>query len=67
MLNTLEQIELRISHVVKLFGGVLPENLLVADVDTGHRRADEHLMAGPQLGKDKPTQDEVDKLFGQKD
>jgi chemotaxis protein CheZ len=66
VLNTLEQIELRISHVVKLFGGVLPENLLVEDVDTGHRRADEALMAGPQLAKDKPTQDDVDKLFDSK-
>ena len=66
VLNTLEQIELRISHVVKLFGGVLPENLLVEDVDNGKRRADEDLMAGPQLGKDKPSQDDVDKLFSGK-
>ncbi len=63
VLNTLEQIELRISHVVKLFGGVLPENLLVGDVDTGHRRADEDLMSGPQFDKDKTTQEDVDKFF----
>lgn len=64
VLNTLEQIELRIGRLVKLFGGKLPETLRVGDIDTGHRRADEDLLNGPQLGKDKPSQDEVDKLFG---
>lgn len=63
VLNTLEQIELRISRLVKLFGGKLPDTLLVGDIDTGHRRPDEDLLNGPQLGKDKPSQDEVDKLF----
>ena len=65
VLNTLEQIEFRIAHVVKLFGGDLPKNLVVGDIDNGHRRPDEDLMAGPQLSKDKPTQDDVDKLFSQ--
>ena len=64
VLNTLEQIEFRISRLVKLFGGTLPENLLVEDIDNGHRRADEDLLNGPQLSKDKPSQDEIDKLFG---
>ncbi len=63
VLNTLEQIEFRISAVVKLFGGALPENLEVGDIDNGRRRPDEDLMDGPQLGKDKPSQDDVDKLF----
>lgn len=63
VMNTLEQIELRITRVVKLFGGSLPENLLVEDVDNGRRRPDEDLMDGPQLGKNKPSQDDVDALF----
>lgn len=64
VLNTLEQIEFRITRLVKLFGGTLPENMLVEDIDNGHRRPDEDLLNGPQLSKDKPTQEEIDKLFG---
>jgi chemotaxis protein CheZ len=63
VLNTLEQIEFRISRLVKLFGGTLPENMMVEDIDNGHRRADEDLLNGPQLSKDKPSQDDIDKLF----
>jgi chemotaxis protein CheZ len=63
VLNTLEQIELRIGRLVKLFGGKLPERLNIEDIDNGHRRADEDLLNGPQLSKDKPSQDDVDKLF----
>ncbi len=63
VLNTLEQIELRITRLVKLFGGALPDNLMVEDIDTGRRRADEDLLNGPQLSKDKPSQDDIDKLF----
>ena len=63
VLNTLEQIELRIGRLVKLFGGTLPDRLNVEDVDTGHRRADEDLLNGPQLANAKPTQDDIDKLF----
>ncbi|MDX2095804.1 MAG: hypothetical protein SFW64_07710, partial [Alphaproteobacteria bacterium] len=63
VLNTLEQIEFRITRLVKLFGGSLPENLLVEDIDNGHRRSDESLLNGPQLSKDKPSQDDIDKLF----
>jgi chemotaxis protein CheZ len=65
VLNTLEQIEFRISRLVKLFGGTLPENLMVEDIDNGHRRPDEDLLNGPQLSKDKPSQDDIDKLFSQ--
>lgn len=64
VLNTLEQIELRISRLVKLFGGTLPDRLNIEDVDNGHRRPDEDLLNGPQLSAAKPTQDDIDKLFG---
>lgn len=63
VLNTLEQIELRISRLVKLFGGTLPDRLNVEDIDNGHRRPDEDLLNGPQLSNAKPTQDDIDKLF----
>ena len=63
VLNTLEQIEFRITRLVKLFGGSLPENLQVEDIDNGHRRPDEDLLNGPQLSKDKPSQDDIDSLF----
>lgn len=65
VLNTLEQIEFRIARLVKLFGGELPENLILGEIDTGRRRADEDLLNGPQLAKDKPSQDDIDKLFSQ--
>lgn len=63
VLKTLEQIELRVGNLIKLFGGQMPENLNVGEIDTGHRRADEDLMNGPQLGN-APSQDDIDKLFG---
>ncbi len=63
VLNTLEQIEFRIARLVKLFGGHLPENMDVDDIDNGNRRADEDLMNGPQLSGAKPSQDDIDKLF----
>lgn len=63
VLNTLEQIELRISRLVKLFGGALPEHINIDDVDTGRRRPDEDLLNGPQLSANKPTQEEIDKMF----
>lgn len=62
--KTLEQIELRIGNLIRLFGGKLPENIAVGEVETGGpRRADEDLMNGPQLKNEAPTQDEIDKLF----
>lgn len=64
VLNTLEQIELRIGRLVKLFGGKLPERLNVEDIDNGHRRPDEDLLSGPQFSGAKPSQDDIDKLFG---
>ncbi len=62
VLKTLEQIELRVGNLVKLFGGTLPEGYQVGEIETGTKRADEHLLNGPQLG-DKPSQDDIDKLF----
>lgn len=62
VLKTLEQIELRVGNLVKLFGGTLPEGYKVGEIETGPRRADEDLLNGPQLGA-KPNQDDIDKLF----
>lgn len=63
VMSTLEQIELRVGRLVKLLGGDIPDSIKVAAIDTGNRRADEDLCNGPQLGKNKPSQDDVDKLF----
>lgn len=63
VLGTLEQIELRVNRLVKLFGGTLPENPAIAPLIKGAGRPDEDLCNGPQLGKDKPSQDDIDKLF----
>jgi chemotaxis protein CheZ len=63
VMSTLEQIELRVGRLVKLLGGDLPDSVKIASIDTGKRRADEDLLNGPQLGKDKPSQADVDKLF----
>lgn len=63
VMATLEQIELRLSRLIKLFGGTLPEGVVVAPLVTKTQRADEDLMSGPQLSNSKPTQDDIDKLF----
>mgnify|MGYP000338337438 CR=1 FL=1 len=63
VMNTLEQIEMRVGRLVKLLGGEMPESIKVTEIDTGKRRADEDLLNGPQMGKDKPSQDDIDKLF----
>jgi len=63
VLKTLEQIELRIGNVIKLFGGQLPEGFMVGEIETAPRRPDEDLMDGPQLSTNKPSQDDIDKLF----
>ena len=65
VLKTIEQIELRVGNLVKLFGGQLPDGFKTGEIDLGNRRADEDLMNGPQLSKDKPSQDDIDKLFAQ--
>ena len=63
VLKTLQQVELRVGNLVRLFGGTLPNGFQVGAIDIGARRADEDLLNGPQLGKDKPSQEEIDKLF----
>ena len=65
VLKTIEQIELRVGNLIKLFGGQLPEGMAFGEIETSARRADEELMNGPQLDKDKPSQDDIDKLFAQ--
>lgn len=66
VLTTLEQVELRVNRLIKLFGGELPNVSAIADIDTGKaRRADEDLLNGPQLNKNKPSQDDIDKLFAE--
>lgn len=64
VLKTLEQIELRIGNLITLFGGQLPPGYVVGEIDTGTpKRPDEDLLNGPQLSKDTPNQDDIDKLF----
>lgn len=64
VLSTLEQVELRINRLVKLFGGELPTVAAVMELETGKaRRPDEDLLNGPQLSGSKPSQDDIDKLF----
>lgn len=64
VLKTFEQIELRVNNLIKLFWN--DESEVVGYTPTAtpvSARPDEHLMEGPQLDKDKPSQDDIDKLF----
>ncbi|MBN66883.1 MAG: hypothetical protein CMM94_04875 [Rickettsiales bacterium] len=63
VLKTLEHLENRIMKLVALFGGDLPEGYVLKGEDGENKRPDEHLMNGPQLTKDAPSQEEIDKLF----
>jgi chemotaxis protein CheZ len=63
VLKTLEQVEERVVTLVALFGGKLPEGYEVPEHAVKHMRPDEHLLHGPQLGADMPSQEEIDKLF----
>lgn len=65
VLKTIEQVELRVGNLIKLFGGQMPDGFAYGEIETGVQRADEALMNGPQLSKDKPSQDDIDKLFAQ--
>ena len=58
-----DEIEARIGNLIRIFGGALPEGYTIKPIATGSGRADEALMSGPQLGKDAPSQDDIDKLF----
>lgn len=64
VLKTLQQIELRVGNLIKLFGGNLPAGLQIGEIEISPRRADEDLLNGPQLSGDGVSQDDVDKLFG---
>lgn len=59
VMKTLEQVEVRLGNLIKLFGGTLPEGIHGGDVATG----DAALLNGPQARGKAPDQDEVDKLF----
>lgn len=63
VMTTLEQIELRVARLLKLFGGELPETLNIKPINPGNHRSDEDLCNGPQLAQSKPSQDDIDKLF----
>ena len=54
---------MRVGNLVKLFGGTLPDGFEVGAIEIGSRRPDEDLLNGPQLSKDKPSQEEIDNLF----
>lgn len=58
-----EHIEARVGNLIKIFGGALPEGYSIKDIPSASNRPDEALMNGPQLGKDAPSQAEIDKLF----
>lgn len=63
VIRTLEGVEERIVTLVQLFGGRLPEGYQVPERMIKAQRADEALMEGPQLTRDAPSQDDIDKLF----
>ncbi len=63
VLKTLEQTELRLTKLIKLFGGQLPSIADIETLSTGTERPDEALMSGPQLSKNAPSQEDIDKLF----
>lgn len=59
-----EHIEARVGNLVKIFGGALPEGYTIKNMTAApNTRPDEALMNGPQLAKDAPNQDDIDKLF----
>jgi chemotaxis protein CheZ len=63
VLRVLEHVEARVGNLVKIFGGELPEGYVIKETVKSASRPDELLMNGPQLGKDAPSQDDIDKLF----
>lgn len=64
VLGVFEQVELRVGRLVKILGGELPADVVIAPLETGTRRPDEDLLNGPQLAVNKSSQDDIDKLFG---
>jgi len=65
VMRTLEEIEVRVGKLVKIFGGDLPEGMCIEAIAGRTQRPDEHLMEGPQLKDKAKSQAEVDKLFNE--
>ena len=64
VMRTLAEIEIRVSRLVSLFGGTLPEGIQSgAPKPAAAPRPDEHLMDGPQLKGTGASQEEIDKLM----
>ncbi len=62
VLQIVDQVEMRIDRLVSLLGGDFVTSQ-AATLATGTERADEHLMAGPQMKGGGVSQADVDKLF----
>lgn len=62
VLQIVDQVEMRIDRLVGLLGGDIG-NEVTETLATGTERADESLMAGPQMKGDGVSQADVDKLF----
>ena len=65
VMRTLEEIEVRVGKLVKIFGGDLPEGMCLEAIAGRTQRTDEHLMEGPQFKDKAKSQEEVDKLFNE--
>ena len=63
VIRLLETVEGRIVRLVELFGGALPEGYEPPEHVQRRDRPDEELMSGPQLAKDAPNQEDIDKLL----
>jgi chemotaxis protein CheZ len=61
--QTLIQIEQRVENLSHLIGGSIPANYVASTLATGKERADEALMAGPQMAGEGMSQEDVDKLL----
>lgn len=62
VLQIIDQVEMRIDRLVGLLGGDVATNE-TQTLATGKERADESLMAGPQMSGQGVSQADVDKLF----
>lgn len=63
VLRTIEEVENRVVKLVTLFGGTLPDGYEPKDQPERRERPDEALMEGPQLSSERPSQEDIDKLF----
>lgn len=63
VLTTLEEIEIRVAKMVTLFGGNIPDGMVLSAITGRNQRPDEHLMEGPQLKDKAKSQAEIDKIF----